>query len=103
MTTETETQTRTETLRGGRNLVTPHAADEYPGILVVRPGPEWTVGVIVPEVGQTIVGLGGERLYAYRTVDGVTADGFILALGDRATLVRVGLEHSFAEWRIERA
>lgn len=98
----TTTEMRVETLRGGRNLVTPHGAEEYAGLLVVRPGPEWKVGVIVPEVGQTIVGHGGERLYAYRTIDGVAADGFVLAPGDRATLVRAGLDHSFVEWRVER-
>jgi hypothetical protein len=95
--------TSMETLRGGRNLVTPHAAEGYAGLLVVRPGPEWQVGVIVPEVGQTIVGRGGERLYSYRTIDGASADGFTLEAGDRATLVCAGLDHSFAEWRLERA
>lgn len=105
MTVETETQpdTRAETLRGGRNLVTPHEADAYPGLLVVRPGPEWRVSVIVPEVGQTVVGRGGERLYGYQTVDGAEAAGFTLATGDRATLVRAGLPNAFVEWRIERA
>ena len=97
------TETLVETLRGGRNLVTPHGAASYPGLLVVKPGPEWTVSVIVPEVGQTIVGLGSERLHAYQTIDGGEAVGFTLAPGDRATLVRAGLPHSFVEWRVERA
>lgn len=99
----TTTEARAELLRGGRNLVTPHPASRYPGLLVVRPGPEWQVGVIVPEVGQTIEGRGGERLYGYRTVDGAEAAGFTLAPGDRATLVRAGLDHAFVEWRLERA
>ena len=98
----TAAETGVEVLRGGRILVTPHHAADYPGLLVVRPGPEWQVWVIVPEVGQTIVGCGGERLYAYRTIDGACADGFTLEAGDRATLVRAGLEHSFVEWRLER-
>jgi hypothetical protein len=97
------TESRVEILRGGRNLVTPHDAADYPGLLVVRPGPEWRVGVIVPEVGQTIVGRGGERLHAYQTIDGGDAQGFTLARGDQATLVRDGLPHAFVEWRLERA
>lgn len=92
-----------ETIRGGRNLVTPHRPGDYSDVLVLKPGPEWEVSVIVPEVGQTIVGRGGERLYAYQTIDGGEAAGFTLAPGDRATLVRAGLPHAFAEWRVERA
>jgi hypothetical protein len=105
MTVETETASdaRVETLRGGRNLVTPHQAEAYPGLLVVRPGPEWRVSVIVPDVGQTVVGRGGERLYAYQTIDGAEAAGFTLAQGDRATLVRAGLPNAFVVWRLERA
>lgn len=92
-----------ETFVGGRNLVTPHGPKLYPGLLVVRPGPEWTVAVIVPETGQTIVARGGERLYGYQTVDGGCAQGFELQEGDRATLVRSGLPFALAEWRVERA
>jgi hypothetical protein len=89
--------------RGGRNLVTTHGPESYPGLLVVKPGPDWAVWVIVPEDGQTVRGLGGERTYGYETVDGGRAEGFELRAGDRATLLRSGLAHSLVEWRIERA
>jgi hypothetical protein len=92
-----------ERVVGGRNVVTPHGSDAYPGILVVRPDPRWSVAVIVPEDGDTIVGRGGEETYAYVTPDGVHAQGFRLEPGDRATLERAGLPHSLVEWRIERA
>lgn len=92
-----------ETVRGARNLVTPHPPDSYPGFLVVRPGPGWKLWIIVPEDGQTIEALGGEETYGYVTVDGGVAQGFVLHAGDRATLVRSGLPHAFVEWRIERA
>jgi hypothetical protein len=93
---------RRETLVGGRNLVTPHAPEDYPGLLVVRPGPRWTVSVIVPKDGETIVAKGGEEMYAYRTPDGAVAQGFRLQAGESATLVRSGLPHSMVEWRIDR-
>jgi hypothetical protein len=88
---------------GGRNLLTTHEPGAYDGLLVVRPGPLWSVAVIVPEEGQTIRARGGERVYGYETADGGRADGFELAPGDCATLVRAGLPHSFVEWRVERA
>ncbi len=94
---------RAETFVGGRNLVTRHEPDDYDGLLVVRPGSLWTIKVIVPEDGQTIRARGGEKMYPYETVDGGRAQGFELALGDRATLVRSGLPYSFVEWRVVRA
>lgn len=90
------------TLQAGRNLLTPHGPEGYPGLLVVKPGPEWDTFVIVPEEGQTIQALGGEKVYAYETVDGGRAEGFELAPGQRATLVRSGLPHALVEWRIEQ-
>lgn len=91
-----------EIRRGGRNVLTPHGPEQYPGLLVARPGPEWQVGVIVPEDGQTIVARGGESTYSYDTVDGGHAEGFTLGPGDRATIVRSGLPFAFVEWRIVR-
>jgi hypothetical protein len=93
----------TETFRAGRNLLTTHGPERYPGLLVVKPGPEWSVFVIVPEDGATVVGQGGEKIYSYDTVDGGHADGFELRPGDRATLTRSGLPFSLVEWTIERA
>jgi hypothetical protein len=92
-----------ETFRSGRNLLTPHGPESYPGLLVVKPGPEWEVFVIVPEDGATILARGGEKVYAYETSGGGHADGFELRAGDRATLWRSGLPHALVEWRVERA
>jgi hypothetical protein len=92
-----------EILQGSRNVVTAHPPQAYPGLLVVKPGPLWSVFVIVPEVGQTIVGQGGEKTYAYETVDGGRADALELQAGDRATLVRADLPFCLCEWRVERA
>ncbi len=92
-----------ETCRSGRNVLTPHPGAAYPGVEVLRPGPEWELGLIVPAEGQTIVALGGERTYAYETVDGGRAEAFELRPGDRATLVRRSLRFAVAEWRIERS
>jgi len=89
-------------LRGGLNVVTPHAPEAYPGLQVVRPG-SWRYAVIVPRDGDTIVARGGETLYGYRTPDGGVADGFRLEPGDRATRVRSDLPWSMAEWRVERS
>jgi hypothetical protein len=89
--------------RSSRNVLTAHAPDAYPGLLVVRPGPEWAVQVIVPKDGQTIVGKGDEQVYGYDTVDGGHADAWQLGPGDRATLVRSGLPFSLVEWEIQRA
>lgn len=91
-----------ETLVGARSVATPHGPESYPGLRVVRPGPEWQVCVIVPEDGQTIVARGGERTYSYQTVDGGRAEGFELRAGDEATLVRSDLPFSMVEWRIHR-
>jgi hypothetical protein len=82
--------------------MTPHGVHDYPGLLVVRPGPGWDLAVIVPKDGDTIMARGGERNYSYDTVDGAHAQGFRLRSGDRATLMRSGLPHSLVEWRIER-
>jgi hypothetical protein len=92
----------TRTLQTGRNLLTPHAPEQYPGLAVVKPGPEWDTFVIVPEDGQTILALGGETVYGYETVDGGRAEGFELARGERATLVRSGLPFALVEWQIVR-
>ena len=94
---------RAESYRAGRNLLTPHGPDSYPGLLLVKPGPSWAVHVIVPEDGMTVVARGGERIYGYETIDGGRADAFDLRPGDRATLVRSGLPFSLVEWRIDRA
>jgi len=93
----------TETYRAGRNLLTTHGPEAYPGLAVVRPGPRWDVFVIVPEDGATILARGGETVYAYDTVDGGRADGFELRPGDRATLARSGLPFALVEWRVERS
>ena len=87
----------------GRNLLTPHGPEDYPGHLVVKPGTRWEVSVIVPQDGSTIVARGGETVYAYETPDGGQAAGFELRAGDRATLTRSGLPFSLVEWSIERA
>jgi hypothetical protein len=92
-----------ETVRGARNLVTPHPPDAYADRLVVKPGPGWKLFIIVPEDGQTLLARGGEEAYGYVTVDGGRAQGFTLRPGDRATIVRSSLPHAFVEWRIERA
>jgi hypothetical protein len=89
-------------LTGGRNVLTPHDAERYPGLRVIRPG-EWDMALIIPDEGQTIVALGGETLYPYETVDGGRAEGFNLAPGDLARMVRKGLPYEMAEWRLERA
>ena len=92
----------TEVIYSGRNVLTGHSAEAYPGLQVIRPG-RWDLGLIVPSPGQTIVALGGEKVFAYETVDGGRAAGFELRPGDRATLVRRDLEYCLAEWRIERS
>lgn len=89
-------------LHSGRNLLTPHGPESYPDLLVVKPGPDWDTFVIVPEDGQTVLARGGEKVYGYETIDGGSAEGFELARGDRATLVRSGLPFSLVEWQIER-
>lgn len=92
-----------ERVVGGRNIVTPHGADAYPGLLVVRPDARWSVAVIVPNDGDTIVARGGEEAYPYEIPGGGRAAGFKLQPGDRATLARAGLAHFLVEWHIERA
>jgi hypothetical protein len=94
---------RSETFIAGRNLMTTHGAECYPGLRVVRPGPLWSIGLIVPEDGQTVVARGGERIHGYETMGGACAQAFQLEGGDRATLVRSDLEASLVEWRVERA
>ena len=86
----------------GRNLLTTHPSEAYPGLIVWR-GAGWALGVIVPDDGQVIEARGGEQTYAYDTVDGGHAEGFELRPGDRAILARSGLRHALVEWRIERA
>ena len=88
---------------GSRNPFTPHACDQYPGLLVVDVAPGWPYNVIVPENGQTIVGLGGERILAYTTPSGSSAEGFTLRPGDRATRLRSDLPSHLCEWQVERA
>jgi len=90
-----------EVVLSGRNVLTPHGEECYPGLRVIRPG-RWDLSLIVPGVGDTIVALGGETVYAYETVDGGRAQGFSLRRGDRATLVSRDREHCFSEWHIER-
>ena len=92
-----------ETYSSGRNLLTTHGPGAYPGLVVVKPGVDWDVFVIVPEKGATVVARGGEKVYAYATVDGGSAAGFELRPGDRATLSRSGLPYSLVEWSVERA
>jgi hypothetical protein len=91
-----------ETYLGALNLSTPHPPEAYPGIFVVRVGPEWSYAVICPQVGQTITARGGESACGYTTPEGGVAQPFSLRPGDRATLLRSGLEHQLCEWRIER-
>jgi len=91
-----------EVFRSGRNLLTPHGPEGYPGLQVVKPDRDWDVSVIVPEDGATFVARGGEHVYSYRTVDGGQAQAFELRSGDRATLVRSGLPFSLVEWKVER-
>jgi len=93
---------RVDVVRGSINLYTPHRSTAYPGIMVVRPGPQWTEGLMVPEEGQTIVALGGEHAYGYTTPAGGVAQEIVLESGDRATLLKVGLPHYLGEWRVER-
>src|SRR5215471_15662680 len=76
---------------GSRNPLTPHPRDRYFGLLVVDVAPGWPYKVIVPNDGQTIVGLGGERILAYTTPAGSQAQAFTLGPGDRATRVRSDL------------
>jgi len=90
------------TYRSGRNLLTPHGPESYPGLVVVKPGPQWDTFVIVPEDGATIVGLGGEKIYAYETVDGGRAQELELRPGDRAILVRSDLPFALVEWKVQR-
>ena len=93
----------TERYKGGLNPLTPHGCDKYAGLLVVDVAPGWPYHVIVPNDGDTIVALGGERILAYTTPTGATAEGFTLRPGDRATRVRSGLPFHLAEWTVERA
>ena len=93
----------TERYRSGRNLLTPHPADAYPGLRVVKPGPQWSASLIVPADGQTVVARGGERVLAYVTPSGVGAAAFELRPGDRARMIAWDLPASLVEWEIVRA
>jgi hypothetical protein len=93
----------TEYYKGSCNPLTPHACDKYAGLLVVDVAPGWPYNVIVPNDGDTIVALGGERILAYTTPSGAVAEGFELRPGDRATRVRSDLPSHLAEWKVERA
>jgi hypothetical protein len=92
-----------ETYRAGRNLLTPHPAHAYPGLRVIKPGPQWSCWLIVPGDGQTVIACGGERILAYRTPSGVSAAGFELQTGDRARMLAWDLPASLVDWEIERA
>lgn len=92
----------TEIVHSGRNVLTDHSLDAYPGLRVIQPG-RWDRALIVPTPGQTIAALGGEEVFPYETVDGGRAQGFVLRPGDRATLVKNDLPYCLSEWRIERA
>jgi hypothetical protein len=92
-----------ESYRASRNVLTPHAPADYPGLTVVVPGPGWEIAVICPRDAESFVARGGERVYAYETPGGGRADGFLLRAGDRATLGTARLPHGLWEWRVERA
>lgn len=92
-----------ERFRSGWNLVTVHPPASYPDLEVVRPGTAWLEWIILGQVGQTLVALGGEEIYGYVTSSGVRAEAFSLRAGDRATIVRAGLPAELVEWRVERA
>src|SRR5262245_44795336 len=87
----------------GQNLLTPHGPSCYPGITVVRLAPHHAESFICPEDGQTIVALGGEKIYSYQTPTGASAQGFRLHKGDRATRVRSDLPFFLCAWRVVRA
>ena len=91
-----------ETFIAGKNLHTAHPGEAYAPIRAIRPGPGWSVTILVPVEGQAFTALGGEYCRAYETPDGGRAQGFTLQAGDRATLVKAGLAHQFVEWRVER-
>lgn len=91
-----------EIYRGAHHLTTSHAKEQYPGLLVVVPF-QWSFAVIVPQDGQTITAVGGERLIPFRRIKGDPAQGFTLAPGDRATRMHIDPSSSFAEWRVVRA
>lgn len=98
-----ETSGPVERYRSGRNFLTPHPADAYPGLRVLKPGPEWRSWLIVPADGETVIGRGGERLLAYATPSGVRAEGFELRAGDRAHMMAWDLPASLVEWEVARA
>lgn len=94
---------RVETFVSAKNLHSPHPIGSYATLREVRPWPGWDVTILVMNEGDSFTALGGEWCYGYRTPDGHAAAGFVLAPGDRATVVRTGLPASLAEWRVERA
>ena len=82
--------------------MTPHGPQSYPGFRVIRPG-NWEQYLLVGQEGMGFVALGGERVYAYATVDGGHAQAFLLRAGDHATLTRNGLDYGLAEWQVQRS
>jgi hypothetical protein len=98
-----EGRSLSERYRSGRNFLTPHPAEAYPGLRVVKPGPQWSASLIVPADGQTVIGRGGERVLAYVTPSGVRAAGFELQAGDQARMVEWDLPASLVEWEVARA
>ncbi len=89
-------------LQAASNVATPWGVEDYPGLTVIAV-PGWSLRIIVPAPGQTVVARGGEHVPAYSLRDGTQAAAFRLAAGDRATCLRDDLPHSLAEWRLERA
>jgi hypothetical protein len=82
------------------SLRSPHGHADYPGALVLRPDPRWPFFVVRPEVGETLVARGGERIYRTDGCDGASVLVAELNAEDRVTLVdRVGWR---ACWRIVR-
>jgi len=92
---------RVERHRAGRNFLTPHGTEAYPGLRVVRPG-EWSMALLVPGDGASFVARGGERLLGYTTVSGVRAESLTLQPGDRVRMVAWDLPASLVDWEVER-
>lgn len=82
------------------SLLSPHGQADYPGVCVLRPDPRWPFFVVRPEIGETVIAQGGERIYRADGCDGASVLLAELEKGDRATL----LENTGARarWRIER-
>lgn len=84
----------------GPGILSPHGHADYPGVEVLRPDPRWPYFVVRPEVGETLVARGGERLYRADACDGASVLVAELREGDRVTLVE--RNGSGASWRIVR-